>query len=493
MDNRKPWPLPVAGTNDTHGAWPDPSLYFRRWSSRNPMRVPSISVAIFLLAMAFLPLVALSDGGIDPRVPADLYGDDDTHPVVMFKNETFEVGTVGEFDILKVTLFGFIINSSDDKEDVINITVEIYRWGEYGLEKELDELDGPPPKFSFFSPGLNVTVESLSWTTTKEWKNDLAIDITLPKVVVPEDADHGYYRIRVSLDLTAVGEKALSMGHFTQQKWADNIELVRSGEDPNGTDYLVSEAGFTVVPEHFTYVQMPNLVPDFGDFTTPVIRPGEMGRYNFTVTNRYNMTITDVFVTVEFYMWATIEESKPIEDLDGPVPVIDGIGEPVNRILLPDIPPGGNEPVRLDIATEEDTPKGTYFVRHRIEFVYENETFVMESRGYYTWDQWEGFDYTNLYYQLGTAGIVPDSSFSVKDPVPLWPLATLITLCIILGVLAVVFYLAEEHGDQYPRLKKGLQYWSGKYQQRKRLARQRLEDIRADQEAEDDDLEDDDA
>lgn len=295
------------------------------------------------------------------------------------------------------------------------------------------------------------------------------------------------------LDLNAANDDALSMGHFTEVEWDQNIERVRDGEDPVGTDYLVSEAGFTVVPEHFIYVSQPNKVPDFGDFTTPVIRPGEKGRYNFTVTNRYNLTITDVFVTVEFYMWATIEESKPIEDLDGPVPVIDGIGEPVNRILLPDIPPGGSEPVRLDIATEEDTPKGTYFVRHRIEFVYEGVAFVMESRGYYTWDQWEGFDYTNLYYQLGTAGIVPDSSFSVKDPVPLWPLATLIILCVLLGTLAVVFYLAEEHGDQYPRLKKGLQYWSGKYQQRKRLMQQRLEDIRADQEADDGDLDDDDA
>jgi len=135
-------------------------------------------------------------------------------------------------------------------------------------------------------------------------------------------------------------------------------------------------------------------------------------------------------------------------------------------LVISSIEPGASVPVMLTITTSGDTDKGTYFVRHHIVFTYNDTEFEMSSRGYFTWDQWEGFDYSNLYYQLdGSAGIVPDSSFSVKDPVPLWPLATLITLCVLFGALAVVFYLAEEHGDQYPRLKKGLQYWTGRWEQ----------------------------
>lgn len=447
--------------------------------------------AIFLLAMAFLPLVALSDGGIDPRVPAGTYPSTYLGPIVEFQNSTLERGTSGPLDIQ-------VKWANESFSKYTTVYLEIYRWGVYGLERDLDEIEEPLPSFRYYDTDLNESVESQNCSVIIEIL-DNSQPVSVPnEIVVPSTTETGYFRVRVELSwyetigLGMFDRRAYSMGHFSQADWKESIELVSRGEPPTKGSAIVSEAGFTVVPERFNYISKPNLVPDFGDFTTPVIRPGEKGRYNFTVTNRYNQTITDVFVTVEFYMWATIEESKPIEDLDGPVPVIDGIGEPVNRILLPDIPPGGSEPVRLDIATEEDTPKGTYFVRHRIEFVFENETFVMGSRGYYTWDQWEGFDYTNLYYQLGTAGIVPDSSFSVKDPVPLWPLATLIILCILLGTLAVVFYLAEEHGDQYPRLKKGLQYWSGKYQQRKRLMQQRLEDIRADQEADDDDPEDDD-
>ncbi len=447
------------------------------------MRVPAIVTAILLLVMAFLPLMTLSDGGIDPQVPADLYSDDDKHPVVEFTNATIEVGIDGGLDV-KVG----INDPSTTGNPRINVWVRltIYQWGVYGEEKELDDLGTPLPMFR-----INDTILLPIWNESIEIEaNRDLLPLPVPVVSVPLGATTGYYRIRVFLTFDDVNAK--SMGYFTEQEWMDNLDRVRNDDDPEKTDYLISEGGFTVVPEHFEYISLPNKVPDFGNFTTPVIRPGESGTYNFTVTNRYNLTITDVFVTVEFYMWATIDDAKPIEDLDGPVPVIDGIGEPVNRILLPDIPPGGSEPVRLDIATEDETPTGTYFVRHRIEFEYDEVAFVMESRGYFTWDQWEGFDYTNLYYQLGTAGIVPDSSFSVKDPVPLWPLATLIVLCILLGTLAVVFYLAEEHGDQYPRLKKGLQYWSGKYQQRKRLMQQRLEDIRADQEVADEPLDGDD-
>ena len=446
------------------------------------MRVLAISTAVLLLVLALLPLGTLSDGGIDPRVPADLYDDDETHPVVEFPNATFEVGTDGELDVR----VGFVDPATTGIRKInVDVALTIYRWGVYGEEKELEDLGTPLPKFR-----INDTIFEDIWMGLIEVEiNKEPINLPVPDVSVPAEATTGYYRIRVLLEFDY--DDAQSMGYFTAQGWADNIDRVRRGEEPIGTDWIVSEAGFTVVPVHFEYISQPNKVPDFGNFTTPVIRPGDSGTYNFTVTNRYNLTITDVFVTVEFYMWATIDDAKPIEDLDGPVPVIKGIGEPGDRVSLGRIDPGSSKPVRLDIATEEDTPKGTYFVRHRIEFQYNATAFVMESRGFFTWDQWEGFDYTNLYYQLGTAGIVPDSSFSVKDPVPLWPLATLIVLCILLGSLAVVFYLAEEHGDQYPRLKKGLQYWSGKYQQRKRLMKQRLEDIRADQEAEDDDLEDD--
>jgi hypothetical protein len=187
-------------------------------------------------------------------------------------------------------------------------------------------------------------------------------------------------------------------------------------------------------------------------------------------------------------MWATIEESKAIERIDEPLPYFEATGGQAWEDDKGDVEPGDRIEVRLVIKTDDDTLKGTYFVRHKITFTYLPEGkslrqgFVMSSRGHYSKEQWEGFDYTNLYYQLDrSAGIIPDSSFSVKDPVPKWPLMTLIFLCAFFGTLAVVFYLAEEHGDKYPNLKRGLQYFSGRWEQRKRLMQARIEELRGEE------------
>ena len=429
------------------------------------MRVPWVPLgSLAVLLLLCLPATgALGEGGIDNNLPPDVYDISFPRPKVVFLNDTFEEGQTAILEVV-------VSFPNVERNVVVNVVLKLYGWGMYGEERSISEFDNPP----FFNDPVDGN--PLLWAN--ETIVAQAKETSLyPEVNLSAEGTYGYYRVSVLLEIEN-GTTAKSMGYFTEQEWKDNIELVRSVKDPSGTDYIVSEGGFTLVPKHFTTVMQPNLVPDFGDFTTPVIRPGEKGKYNFTVTNRYDVPITGVLITVEFYMWATIEDAKPIEDLDGPPPLIEGEGHPFKVISLDSIAPGESKDVLVIIKTKEDTPKGTFFVRHRIEFVYEGETFIMASRGFFTWDQWEGFDYSNLYYQLRVSGIVPDSSFSVKDPVPLWPLATLIVLCVLFGTLAVVFYLAEEHGDQYPRLKKGLQFWTGRWEQRKRLMQQRMDELR---------------
>ncbi len=429
-----------------------------------------VVLAVIALTMLSLPPTSLAeDGGVDPRVPAGLYRAGSPHPVVEFANATVEEGTNDSL-VVQVSFPGF-----GDVDDV-TVELELYGWATYGVEMTYSEV--PDPRPVFVSDGPEAVTDTL-------WRE--VVDVTAngeatiePTVDVPHDVTTGYYRVRVKLSWDGGAKTATSMGHHTASEWRD-VLAQRGIETTSATStFYVSEAGLNAVPRHFTYVSRPNLVPDLGDFTTPVIRPGERGTYNFTITNRYDQAIEDVTVTVEVYMWATIEESKPLDDLDGPAPKVEG--DTSYTGTFPSIASGGSVPVRLEFKTSGDTPKGTYFVRHRIEFTYEDQEFQMDSRGYYSWDEWEGFDYSNLHYQLGTAGIVPDSSFSVKDPVPLWPLATLIALCVLFGSLAVVFYLAEEHGEQYPRLKRGLQRLTGRWEQRKALMRQRIEDLRGDDE-----------
>jgi hypothetical protein len=436
-----------------------------------------VLLALVLLAApaASVPTLEEIRGGVDPRVPDGLYGEGISGPWVEFENATVENGDVHELSIT-VSFLGNVNRSSD----LIEVKLEIYQYALYEKEEPLSEITDPPPMFIVDDPEGNGTRHSLV-----HWVNITVTDSTeveVPnRVVVPDDARSGYYRVRISLEWHLRQthlSNAKSWGHHTPASWAESIRSVAEGGTPTHGDYIVSEGGVTAVPQHFKEVSLPNKVPDFSNFSTPVIRPGQAGGYGFTVTNRYDRPMDDVTVTIEFYMWATIEDAKPIDEISGPPPNVKGEGRPSVTKELGDLAVGGSERLRIDITTSGDTDKGTYFVRHQIVFDFNGTRFTMSSRGFFTFEQWEGFDYSNLYYQLGVAGIVPDSSFSVKDPVPLWPLATLIALCVLFGVLAVVFYLAEEHGDQYPRLKRGLQVMTGRWEERKRILRQRVEDLR---------------
>ena len=443
-----------------------------------------VLLATLLLAAPATPVPTLEEigGGVDPRVPEDLHDGEQPAPWVEAENATWEVGSRHQLGI-NVSMKGAGAGTSTTFE----VTLEIYQYAMFEKEEALDEITDPPPVFIVDVPGTNNTTESLVHRVNVTFDGEGPV--TVPNLVsVPEEAREGMYRVRLKLEWaneTNVTKTAYSWGHHTPASWAESIRSIADGGDPTMGDHVVSEGGVTVVPRDFNEVRLPNQVPDLGNFTTPVIRPGESGKYGFRLTNRYDRPMTDVRVTIEFYMWATIEDAKDIEDIEGPPPKVRGEGATSVTRYPGDIPPGGSVPVDIVITTSEDTDKGTYFVRHRVEFTYGDEpdstSFRMDSRGFFTFEQWEGFDYSNLYYQLGVAGIVPDSSFSVKDPVPLWPLATLIALCVLFGVLAVVFYLAEEHGDQYPRLKRRLQALTGRWEQRKRLLQQRMDELRGEE------------
>ena len=124
-----------------------------------------------------------------------------------------------------------------------------------------------------------------------------------------------------------------------------------------------------------------------------------------------------------------------------------------------------NQTVRLkfDINTNEDTKEGTYFVRFSMNFQFNATERVLQSRGYWSMEEWTNAT-TNLSENypgninldsLKVDGIIPDSSFGVKKPIPKWPLYILISLTVIFAGLSVIFYLEEE--ETYPELNKWLQ------------------------------------
>jgi hypothetical protein len=214
--------------------------------------------------------------------------------------------------------------------------------------------------------------------------------------------------------------------------------------------------------EERDYISRPGNIPLLSNFSTPQLEPGETGQLKFSLTNRYNNSITDVVLTIEIYEYANIHRSKDIQGVDGR-PRFRSTLDQSNRLEWAVIEPE-EEKVKDDIYIEtfEGTEQGTYFVMFSLEFDYafsndSRHNITMKSRGYFTEEEWQsaieiGTDedpgYINI-TNLGVHGIIPDTTFGVKKPWPIWPLYVLGGLTVFFAVMAILSYMYEE--NTHPR------------------------------------------
>lgn len=229
-----------------------------------------------------------------------------------------------------------------------------------------------------------------------------------------------------------------------------------------------------------------------GDFVTPVIRPGEVAEMSFNVSSPYdgpNSTMVNSTLIVGIYWYATQETDEPVnEDFPDP-PSINGNGTE-ETVELGTMVANYTKRVNLSIETTEDTPHGsyfsqsTYFIRFSLTFQFEgNSTLVvLKSRGCFTESEWDSIvsfesdePLVNRTYlkSLEVDGLLPDSSFGIKIPIPRWPLGLLIAGCVGLCSLALYYFVLDNPG-KYPRLEKRLYYLRGKLSE----LRRKLEDRR---------------
>jgi len=247
----------------------------------------------------------------------------------------------------------------------------------------------------------------------------------------------------------------------------------------------------------YTFISEPGKIPKLSDWETPVIEPGDKGKMKFSITNRYfergfsSNNITNVVLFLGVYQYATLEDKEVVDNSFPNSPEISRLisskssdaatyekvtgiitNEPETNIKLlrlswSTIPVNTTYTLELEIKTFSSTPEGTYFVKTELRFNHagiENQSFVMKSKGHYSEAKWNLAKNTapedflpglNLSV-LEVNGILPDTSFSVKIPMPFWPFYILAGLTIFFAVLAVVFYYMEEQG-KFPRLKEKLE------------------------------------
>jgi hypothetical protein len=235
-------------------------------------------------------------------------------------------------------------------------------------------------------------------------------------------------------------------------------------------------------------IEHPTRVPAFSFISLGNgIEPGGSGVYGFSLTNRYNSSIDNVSLTVDIYRFATVEVELDTSALSFP-PTFAAGGGFVAHMTFPTIAPNGSVTVRLQVDAPRQAPEGVYFTRHLLEFDYANVTeppavtaqtghFVMKSRGYFNASQFASINYSDLHNSLAAlniSGVVPDSSFSVKPPAPLWPLAALVVLTAVSGTMAFVYYLVDQHPGKHRKLERRLLRLEGKLRVWRALLRSAL-------------------
>jgi len=218
---------------------------------------------------------------------------------------------------------------------------------------------------------------------------------------------------------------------------------------------------------------------------TPQLAPGDSGRFAFWFNSTYSGNITNVRLKVSIYRYATIDQSTPV-DSSWPYafPKIQESGGREWNWTNPTVKPGFPGLLQFTVLTAADSgqmPHGTifsqssYFLRFWLEFdgdVGGNTTRLrMVSLGFFTGAQWQAaqvpppnpcnlpdcrgnVNLTMLAGFLGVNrvdGILPDSAFGVKEPIPRWPFYLLIVLAVFFLFLAFLFWVEENPGT-YPKV-----------------------------------------
>jgi hypothetical protein len=218
----------------------------------------------------------------------------------------------------------------------------------------------------------------------------------------------------------------------------------------------------------------------FGGFVTPTVSPGETVNFAFDLTNPYGPTLatmTNITLSVGIYEYATQETAREVNSTFKNPPLIRGLA-PQLTCAVKNLTIKQSVTIELPINTSKKTPHGsyfsqsTYFVRFRLTFNLEGNTtpVVLQSKGFFTEAEWSrmvsftpGQDIVDTAYmkELGVDGLIPDSSFGIKVPIPRWPLAVLIAGCVGVSLLALYYFVLDNPG-RYPRLEKRAYYLRGK-------------------------------
>lgn len=207
-----------------------------------------------------------------------------------------------------------------------------------------------------------------------------------------------------------------------------------------------------------------------GGFETPQLAPGESGTLRFVFTNPYPRTMEGTRLEAEIYRFVSGDTVLAPADLEAP-PVFATSGDVQAPERLGDLAPETSRTVELTVRTDPRTPaggfftQGTYLVRFTLAFTYPEGDAFLVSSGHFTLEEWVAatplepteaeraayrydgnLNLTYLAEALGVErvdGVLPNTAFGVKVPLPVWPFQLLAAGSVAALGLAAYHYWRE--------------------------------------------------
>ena len=203
------------------------------------------------------------------------------------------------------------------------------------------------------------------------------------------------------------------------------------------------------------------------NFETPNISPGESGRLKVVFSNPFDETIMNISIETQIYRLIFENGDSIWEEIEDK-PIILNITSQQSRIIIESMGSHESKMVEWTIFTTTMTRHGDifsqpiYLVRMKITFYSDDRPIRYASRGYFTDDQWARLqDLTENdtggvdgYYlkSLGYDGILPETSFIVMEPIPIYPLIFFALIALSSFIIGVYYHL-EDKPEEAPKIK----------------------------------------
>jgi len=197
------------------------------------------------------------------------------------------------------------------------------------------------------------------------------------------------------------------------------------------------------------------------EFRTPQIAPGSEGHFSFLLTNPFDVEIKNISVLAEPYLFVHQDGTAEWGSLTH-LPIMKGSSSSSGTDSISHLLPNEYQTISWQITTFPDTPHDSwpsqpiYLVRLLITFDDGTMNVSYASRGFFSDDEWTKLRSTgdlsvggvNLTYllSLGYNGIIPETSFEVKENIPLWPVLVMAAVAILCFIYGTYLYSIRRPG-----------------------------------------------